>query len=85
MAIRIVRILLRFIQAAFLFGIFAGLANIPELVDTLRAEGPINWPTVCWKIIAVTGPVCPCLAVVVVIQAIINNSKRQNENPDGPG
>ncbi len=84
MAIRIVRILLRFIQAAFLFGIFAGLANIPELVDTLRAEGPINWPTVCWKIIAVTGPVCPCLAVVVVIQAIINNSKRQNENPDRP-
>lgn len=84
MALRIVRILLRFIQAAFLVGIFAGLANIPELVETLRAEGPINWPTVCWKIISITGPVCPCLVMIFVIQGIINYSKRETANPDKP-
>lgn len=84
MALRIVRILLRFIQAAFLLGIYAGFANIPELVETLRAEGPIDWPTVCWKIVAISGPICPCVIMVLVIQGIVKYSKREIANPDQP-
>ena len=75
---------MRFIQALCLLGILIGLAQVVPLATALQAEGPIHWPTICWKILAITGPIVPSSLFIFGIQSLLRHAKQLQVNAAEP-
>lgn len=78
------RIALRFIQLILLLVIVSGLSNIRPLIEVFQENGPVNWPNVCRKIVAVSGPVFPSVVLLAGLQALVRYLTTLKANPSQP-
>jgi hypothetical protein len=80
------RISLRAFQLFCLLFVLTGLANINSLMVAIDAvmKGAMSIPSLCWKILPVTGPLIPAVSFIVATQLVLQNLRPSTHKPSEP-